>query len=152
MVKDEALMFFVYDKKEDGPRFVMHTAFDHPDTPENCEDRVSLECRAIACFDDSDAPKSQFFDMKHSNNAARVRLWLRLKGLTHRIDSTMITYADLQSPAYAHVNPLKKVPALMTDSGHPIFESFVIMQYLEDRFGDQGTPLVMDTPEDRAFV
>lgn len=33
-----------------------------------------------------------------------------------------------------------------------IFESFVIMQYLEDRFGTQGTPLTLDTPEDKAFV
>jgi len=50
------------------------------------------------------------------------------------------------------VNPLKKVPAFITGSGDCIFESFVIMQYLEDKFGKQGTPLVMDTPEERAFV
>ena len=95
MTQDEALLFYVYDKKEDGPRFVMHTAFEHPDTPEDCEDRVSLECRSIVCFEDSDAPKHTFFDMKHSNNAARIRLWNRFKGLTHAIDTKMVTYADL---------------------------------------------------------
>ena len=47
-------MFYVYDKKEDGPRFVMHSAFDHPDTPADAEDRTSLECRSIAIFEDSD--------------------------------------------------------------------------------------------------
>ena len=31
--KDECLVFKVYDKKEDGPRFVFHTAFDDPHTP-----------------------------------------------------------------------------------------------------------------------
>jgi len=54
MTKDEALMFFVYDKKEAGPRFVMHSAFDHPETPDDAPERVSLECRAIACFEDSE--------------------------------------------------------------------------------------------------
>jgi len=54
MTRDEALMFFVYDKKTDGPRFVMHSAFDHPDTPDDAPERVSLECRAIACFEDSE--------------------------------------------------------------------------------------------------
>ena len=50
-----------------------------------------------------------FFDMVHSNNAARVRLWLRLKGMTSEIESRVITYPDLQTPEFAAVNPLKKV-------------------------------------------
>lgn len=51
MEKDECLMFFVYDKKLDGPRFVFHTAFEDPTTPANAPDRFSIECRCIACFE-----------------------------------------------------------------------------------------------------
>ena len=58
MTKDEALMFYVFDKKEDSPGFVMHTGFDHPDTPKDALDRVSLECRSIAIFEDEDSSSS----------------------------------------------------------------------------------------------
>lgn len=80
----------------------MHSAFEHPSTPPDSPDRISIECRAIACFEDQlpDSPRPTFFDMKHSNNAARIRLWLQLKGLHHLIENNTITYADLQSEAY----------------------------------------------------
>ncbi len=52
MAKDEALLFKVFDNKEDGPRFVFHTAFDDPDTPADAPPRRSIEIRAIAFFDD----------------------------------------------------------------------------------------------------
>ena len=87
-------MFKVYDKKEDGPRFTFHTAFEDPTTPENAPDRESIEVRAIVCFDEAEE-KGTFFDMVHSNNAARIRLWLRLKKLDHLVGSKMVTYPDL---------------------------------------------------------
>lgn len=90
--------------------------------------------------------------MVHSNNAARCRLWLRLKGLEDKIDTKMIVYADLQSEEYRKVNPLKKVPAFITADGDCIFESLVIMQYLEDAFGNEGPSMVLDDPADRAHV
>ena len=49
--KDDCLVFKVYDKKEDGPRFVFHTAFDEPGTPSDAPPRKSIEVRAIAFFD-----------------------------------------------------------------------------------------------------
>ena len=51
MTKDECLLFKVYDKKEDGPRFVFHTAFDDPDTPADAPPRRSIEVRGIAFYD-----------------------------------------------------------------------------------------------------
>ena len=51
MTMDECMVFKVYDKKEDGPRFVFHTAFDDPLTPENAPPRRSIEVRTIAFFD-----------------------------------------------------------------------------------------------------
>mmetsp|Transcript_22741 Transcript_22741/g.53060 ORF Transcript_22741/g.53060 Transcript_22741/m.53060 type:complete len:276 (+) Transcript_22741:97-924(+) len=94
-----------------------------------------------------------FFDMLHSNNAARIRLWIKLKGLSDKIDTHMVTYNDLQSEDYKKINPLKKVPGLLLEDGQTnVFESRVIMSYLEDRFGSEGMSLVLDTPEARAKV
>eukprot|EP00440_Ansanella_granifera_P033888 gb/GFBE01036764.1/.p1 GENE.gb/GFBE01036764.1/~~gb/GFBE01036764.1/.p1 ORF type:complete len:330 (+),score=57.82 gb/GFBE01036764.1/:1-990(+) len=56
--KDETLVFKVYDKAEDGPRFVFHTAFDDPQCPEAAPPRVSIECRAIAFFPDNTASET----------------------------------------------------------------------------------------------
>jgi hypothetical protein len=111
MTKDEALMFNVFDKKENYPGFVMHTGFSHPNTPEDAPDRISMECRSIAIFEDEKKPF--FFDMKHSNNSARIRIWLKLKGLDHLVDSKYITYDELKSEEFSKVNPLKKVPAFI---------------------------------------
>ena len=47
--------------------------------------------------------------MVHSNNAARIRIWIALKNLGNEIDTTMITYPILQSEDYKEVNPLRKV-------------------------------------------
>ena len=52
MEKEECLMFKVYEKTQDGPRFTFHTAFDDPTTPIDAPDRESIEVRTIACFDD----------------------------------------------------------------------------------------------------
>jgi len=49
--KDECLVFKVYDKREDGPRFVFHTAFSDPSSPADAPPRRSIEVRAIAFFD-----------------------------------------------------------------------------------------------------
>eukprot|EP00747_Dinoflagellata_sp_TGD_P181270 gnl/TRDRNA2_/TRDRNA2_35054_c0_seq1.p1 gnl/TRDRNA2_/TRDRNA2_35054_c0~~gnl/TRDRNA2_/TRDRNA2_35054_c0_seq1.p1 ORF type:complete len:296 (+),score=39.75 gnl/TRDRNA2_/TRDRNA2_35054_c0_seq1:144-1031(+) len=51
MKVDDCLIFKVYDKKEDGPRFVFHSAFDDPSTPADAPPRKSIEIRAIAFFD-----------------------------------------------------------------------------------------------------
>eukprot|EP00406_Dinophysis_acuminata_P000073 CAMPEP_0179212006 /NCGR_PEP_ID=MMETSP0797-20121207/828_1 /TAXON_ID=47934 /ORGANISM="Dinophysis acuminata, Strain DAEP01" /LENGTH=314 /DNA_ID=CAMNT_0020917495 /DNA_START=17 /DNA_END=957 /DNA_ORIENTATION=- len=95
--------------------------------------------------------KPIFMDMVHSNNAARVRLWMRLKGLDDTFTRKVLTYADLVSQEFKKVNPFGKVPAFITDQGTLIFESHVIMQYLEDKM-TKGVSLVLQDPEERAFV
>ena len=52
--------------------------------------------------------------MVQSNNAARIRLLLNLKGLGDLVDTKMVTYQDLKSEEFKTVNPLKKVPAFIT--------------------------------------
>ena len=101
---------------------------------------------------DNQAQKCIFYDVKHSNNSARIRLWIKLHGgLDGRIQTHILTHDDLDGGAkLVEVNPLKKVPAFVTDNGLKLFESFVILSYLEDRFGD-GRCMV-ENVEDRAFV
>lgn len=101
--------------------------------------------------------KCVFYDVKHSNNSARIRLWLRLHGgLKDHIKTIMLGHDDMhEGKKLAEITPLKKVPAFVTDTGLNLFESFVILSYLEDRFGEEASmqqQLVLDTPEDRAFV
>jgi len=97
--------------------------------------------------------KCVFYDMMHSNNAARIRIWIRLKNLQETIHTVILQHDDMASEKLGEVSPYNKVPAFVTDSGLKLFESFVIMQYLEDRFGGSTQPsLVLDTPDHRAFV
>jgi glutathione S-transferase len=94
--------------------------------------------------------------MKASNSAARIRLWLQIKGISEdMVETKMITSAELQSSDFVKVNPLKKVPAFVVTDHHlclPLFESSVIMTYLEDRFRTREPCLLLDTPDDRALV
>jgi len=91
--------------------------------------------------------------MVHSNNAARVRLWMNIKQpLTNNepaIETRMISYADLKTPEFAAINPLMKVPALIRTDGTTVFESSVILSYLDDKFSDVGPSLRPPTPEGR---
>jgi len=61
--KDECLVFKVYDKKEDGPRFVFHTAFTDPSSPAGAPPRKSIEIRAVAFFD---PPQLEGSDLAHA--------------------------------------------------------------------------------------
>lgn len=94
-----------------------------------------------------------FFDMKHSNNSARIRLWVALKeGMRDKIESRMLTEDKLRSPELVKVNPLQKVPAYRRTDGVGIFESDVILRYLEDKFSDHKPSFLPDTPEDRQHM
>ena len=97
--------------------------------------------------------KPVFYDMTHSNNAARVRLWLRLvdPALSQQVDSTFITYDDLRSEEYGRLNPLRKVPALVRGDGGTVFESDVILKYLEDLYGNNEA-MTPSTPEGRQVM
>jgi glutathione S-transferase len=96
--------------------------------------------------------KPMFFDMLHSNNAARVRLWMALKkpgGMAKEIDVKMVTYPELQTASFAAINPLRKVPGLLRADGTTVFESSIILNYLEDKYSDEGPAFTPPTPEGR---
>ena len=53
MRRDEALVFKVFDSKQDGrARFVPHTSFDNPLAPADAAPRRSIEIRTLAFFDE----------------------------------------------------------------------------------------------------
>ena len=45
-----------------------------------------------------------------------------------------------------------KAPVLVLNDGSIVFDAFVIMQFLEDKYGSQGVPISMKSPEGRTFV
>ena len=64
---------------------------------------------------------------------ARAQYSLDFKGLAYEIVRPMI-FGGLRSDGYREINPLGKIPVLETASGHRIFESEVIVEFLEDAF------------------
>jgi glutathione S-transferase len=80
-----------------------------------------------------------------SSNASpfvrKVRIAIREKGLTDQIADTPINVLELP-PEITTVNPLAKVPTLMFEDGHSLFDSSVIFEFL-DTIG-HGPRLVPD--------
>lgn len=103
--------------------------------------------------DDGKPRKAVFYDMIHSNNGARIRLWLNLKqGLEAEIETRMLTYPELKGEEFAAVNPLKKIPGLIRSDGVVVFESFVILEYLEDKYSHLQPSFKPATPEGRQHM
>ena len=89
-----------------------------------------------------------FLDMKHSNNAARVRLWLRHNPQVS-VESKTITYGDLTTPEYAKICPTRKSPAFLFPNGDSLYESAVILNYLEDEY-NRNLKFCPESAKDRA--
>merc|ERR1712166_275369 len=113
-------------------------------------------CRRGLCTSTSKGPcggfhtPPMFYDMKHSNNAARIRIWRQKKGVQDKVDRTVVEYPDLKTPMSAKLNPLLKVPAIVLSNGSTIFESPVILDYLEDKYAEDGPSFRPDNHEEKA--
>lgn len=70
------------------------------------------------------------------------KVWLALehKQLPYVLRRLSFDAGDLRTPAYAAINPRRKVPAIV-DDGFALYESGVIVEYLEDRYAASGEPL-----------
>jgi glutathione S-transferase len=67
----------------------------------------------------------------------RVRLCLYVKGLSPEIIEPPGFHATVESKGdYFDINPIGRVPALVTDDGQALPESEVICEYLEDAYPD----------------
>lgn len=62
--------------------------------------------------------------------AARIEIALRAKAMS--IDAAVLPAGGLKSPEFTAINPIAKIPVLVTDDGMVIPESVVILRYLED--------------------
>lgn len=80
-------------------------------------------------------------DTLRSGNAWKIRLACGLMGLRLTRRTFDIVRGDLESDAFARINPWRQVPALLTPEGHWLAESQAILWYL-----GMGTPWV---PADR---
>lgn len=64
--------------------------------------------------------------------AARARLALRIKGIAYDMEAPL--GGSTRSPEFLAINPIGKLPVLVTDDGLTIAESETIVDYLDDRF------------------
>jgi glutathione S-transferase len=91
----------------------------------------------------------KLYDGGRAPNPRRVRIYLAEKGIA--IPSQQIDLASMQhkSAAYAAINPLMRVPALVLDDGTVITESIAICRYFEalrpapPMFGEGGLEQAM---------
>lgn len=95
--------------------------------------------------------KIVFYDMVVSNNAARIRLWLKYKQVPD-VETKLVTYAELKTEEYKKANPLQKVPGLILADGTTVFESNVILSFLEDKYSSSGPTFKPPTPEARCHM
>ncbi len=77
---------------------------------------------------------------------ARVAIATRLKGLD--IERLPMSGATLRGPEFRKVNPIGKIPVLLTENGLTLPESETILRYLEDRHPEPA--LLPADPEQRA--
>jgi glutathione S-transferase len=70
----------------------------------------------------------------------RVMLALEHKKLAY--ESRLLSFAagDPKKPEYLAINPRGKVPAIV-DDGFALYESVAIMEYIDARYQDSGSPL-----------
>jgi glutathione S-transferase len=73
----------------------------------------------------------KLYDGGRAPNPRRVRVFLAEKGVTVPLEQVDLGKLAHKSPAYAAVNPLQRVPALVLDDGTIIAESIAICRYFE---------------------
>merc|ERR1712137_711546 len=87
--------------------------------------------------------KPTLFDLSVSNNGARVRMLIYLKGLQDEIDIVSPSeLGGLKSSEYCALNPQGKMPLLVMPDGLAIPESEVIVQFLTEVFEDKEPSLL----------
>lgn len=87
------------------------------------------------------------YDFPMSPRARKVRIVLAEKGLQYEKVTVDITKGEQKKPEYLAVHPYGKVPALQ-DNGTTVYESTIIMEYLNDKY--PTPPLLPSDPGQRA--
>ncbi len=89
----------------------------------------------------------KLYDFPMSPRARKVRIALAEKGLQYEKVTIDITKGEQKKPEYLAINPYGKVPALQ-DDGTTVYESSIIMEYLNDKY--PTPPLLPADPGQRA--
>ena len=75
----------------------------------------------------------QLYASATSPYARKVRIALIELGLSDRV--TILATTPIEDPAYRRINPLGKIPALQLDDGSVIYDSLVIVDWLDQAAG-----------------
>lgn len=89
----------------------------------------------------------KLYDFPMSPRARKVRIVLAEKGLPYEKVTIDITKGEQKNPEFLAVNPYGKVPVLQ-DDGFAVYESTIIMEYLNDKYPEP--PLLPVDPGQRA--
>src|ERR1700754_3470609 len=73
----------------------------------------------------------KLYDGGRAPNPRRTRIFLAEKNISLPVEQVDLGALQHKSPAYAEVNPLMRVPALVLDDGTVITESVAICRYFE---------------------
>jgi glutathione S-transferase len=73
----------------------------------------------------------KLYDSGRAPNPRRVRIFLAEKGVTVPTEQLDIMALEHRTDAYAALNPMQRVPALVLDDGTAIAESVAICRYFE---------------------
>ncbi len=89
----------------------------------------------------------KLYDFPMSPRARKVRIVLEEKGLQYEKVHVDLFKGEQKKPEYLAINPYGKVPALQ-DNGTTVYESTIIMEYLNDKY--PNPPLMPSDPGQRA--
>jgi len=93
----------------------------------------------------------KLFSFWRSLATFRVRIALNLKGLKpDEVIDVNLMQGKQREEAFAKVNPMKALPALILDDGTVLFESLAILEYLDETHANP--PLLPKEPKARARV
>ncbi|MBL4750151.1 MAG: glutathione S-transferase family protein [Amylibacter sp.] len=92
-----------------------------------------------------------FYYLSGSPFSWRVWLSLEHKQIPYRLHTLSPDAGDLKDPAFTVINPHQKAPAI-TDNGLMLYESAVIVDYLEEKFTMHGPSLWPEDVAERAFA
>jgi maleylacetoacetate isomerase len=76
--------------------------------------------------------------------AYRVRVALKLKGVSYKEESVNLLAGEQHDPAYLKINPQGAVPALVLDDGTILSQSMAILEYLEEAYPQSQALLPKD--------
>src|SRR5436190_1871785 len=90
-------------------------------------------CRRTGTFlrRDGQGEDMKLYDGGRAPNPRRTRIFLTEKGIKLPIEQVDLGHMAQKSEAYAAINPLMRVPALVLDDGTVITESIAICRYFE---------------------